>query len=519
MYPGKWAELTPDRVAVTMTGSGRSLTYRELNDNSLRTAHFLRDEMGLVPGDSIVVVSDNLPEVLELYWAGIRSGLYATFVNSHLTGEEADYIIENCGAKVLFFSANLHELAEHIQASTVERRFSFVGDLPGYERYETMRDAQSNDPIVGVPRGDSMLYSSGTTGRPKGIRRPLSGILVEDSATIELLLNTYKVFYGFGEDVTYLSPAPAYHAAPLAYMAMVQGFGGTVVMMERFDAEGVLQAIEKYNVTHSQMVPTMFVRLLKLDEDVRNKYDVSSLRTVIHAAAPCPVDVKRAMIDWWGPVLKEYYASTEAAGSTIIDSETWLKRPGSVGQAAPSCVVHICDDSGNELPPHGVGTVFFESLLATDRPFSYYNDEEKSKNAEHPRHSNWTTVGDLGYLDEEGFLFLTDRKSFMIISGGVNIYPQEIEDVFTLHPKIADIAVIGVKDDEMGERVVAFVQASPGTVGDDDLVSELTAYAREHLAGFKVPREFHFRDSLPRTPTGKMVKGKLKTEYELTHAG
>jgi long-chain acyl-CoA synthetase len=512
MYPGTWAQTAPDKLAMVMAGSGRSLTYQQLDDNSRRTAHFLRDTVGLVPGDSVVVLSDNVPETLELYWAGVRIGLYVTFANSHLAAPEADYIIENSGARVLFVSANLAELATKLTTPSVKHRLAFGGPVGGYESYEAVRDAASGEPLGDQPRGDTMLYSSGTTGRPKGIKRPLTGAQVDEQSAMSA---TLQLLYGMTADTIYLSPAPAYHAAPMAFMAAVQSLGGTVVMMEKFEPEGVLEAIQRFHITEMQMVPTHFVRLLKLPEGVRSSYDLSSLRMVIHAAAPCPPDVKRAMIDWLGPIIMEYYASTEAAGSTFIDSATWLEHPGSVGKPSTPGSLHICDAEGEELGPREVGTIYFASATGT-RPFSYHGDEQKSQNAQHPDNPGWTTVGDLGYLDEDGFLYLTDRSSFMIISGGVNIYPQEIENVFTLHPKVADIGVIGVPDPEMGERVVAFVEPAPGVEVTDDLAGELATFAREHLAGYKVPREFHFREALPRTPTGKMVKGKLRDEYAAT---
>ncbi len=512
MYPGTWAQKAPEKLAVVMSGSGRSLTYKQLDDNSRRTAHFLRDTVGLETGDSVVVLSDNVPEALELYWAGVRIGLYVTFVNSHLTAAEAEYIVENSGARVLFVSANLSDLAARLQTPGVEHRLAFGGELPGYGSYEEVRDSSSDAVIADQPRGDTMLYSSGTTGRPKGIKRPLTGESVEQPSNMSLVL---QLLYGMTEDTVYLSPAPAYHAAPMAFMTAVHVLGGTVVMMEKFDPEGVLEAIQRFGVTETQMVPTHFVRMLKLDESVRSSYDLSSLKMVIHAAAPCPPDVKRAMIDWLGPIIMEYYSSTEAAGSTFIDSATWLEHPGSVGRPSDPNALHICGPDGKELGPREIGTVYFASATES-RPFSYHGDEEKSRGAEHPEHANWTTVGDLGFVDEDGFLYLTDRSSFMIISGGVNIYPQEIENVFTLHPSVADIGVIGVADAEMGERVVAFVEPAPGVEGTPELAAELAAFAREHLSGFKVPREFHFRAALPRTPTGKMVKGKLRDEYAST---
>ncbi|MDQ4116318.1 MAG: AMP-binding protein, partial [Actinomycetota bacterium] len=316
--------------------------------------------------------------------------------------------------------------------------------------------------------------------------------------------------YGFDSGTVYLSPAPLYHAAPLRFTATVQAVGGTVVVMERFDPEAALAAIERFGVTHSQWVPTMFVRMLKLPDGTRERYDVSSLKVAIHAAAPCPVEVKQRMIDWWGPVLHEYYAATEGAGITFIDSEQWLTHPGSVGRGGVLGDVHICDDEGKELSPYEVGTIYFER---EERPFEYYNDPEKTKAAEHPDHSNWTTTGDLGYLDEDGYLYLTDRKAFMIISGGVNIYPQEVEDQLALHPKVLDVAVIGVPDAEMGEAVKAVVQPAAGVETGPELERELIGFVRERIAHYKAPRTVDFTDFLPRTPTGKLVKRELRDRY------
>jgi len=503
MYPGTWAARTPNKPALVMAGSGRTLTYAELEERSLRLAHVLQDA-GLVVGDVVALLSDNRPEAYEAYWAALRSGLYITAVNHNLSAEEVSYIVRDCGAKALLVSPAKSQLMTELAAGLdvdVPTVLTFDGD------YEDALAAASAEPLAEQPHGDDLLYSSGTTGRPKGIKPPLPQIAVDEPGYI--YPTVFGALYGFDEDTVYLSPAPVYHAAPLRFGGVIHTLGGTLVMMEKFDAEAALRAIERYRVTHTQMVPTMFVRMLKLPDDVRASYDVSSLRVVVHAAAPCPVDVKRRMIEWLGPIIHEYYASTESNGATFIDSQAWLKKPGSVGTALMG-VIRICGDDGGLLGPGEVGTVYFER---EQRTFSYHNDPDKTASTEHPEHPSWTTVGDLGYLDEEGYLFLTDRKAFMIISGGVNIYPQEIEDVFSLHPAVTDIAVIGVPDEEMGERVVAFVETSPSATPGDELAAELTAYARDHIAHFKVPREFHFRDELPRTPTGKMVKGRLREEY------
>ena len=499
MYPGTWARRTPDKPALVMAGSGRTLTYRELDERSLRLAHVLQ-EAGLRTGDVVALLSDNRPEAYEVYWAAMRSGLYVTAVNHHLSADEVSYIVRDCGAKALVVSPAKADPAAALDVE-VGTRLTFEGD---YE--EALRGA-STEPLAEQPHGDDLLYSSGTTGRPKGIKPPLPPIAVDEPGYI--YPTVFGALYGFDPETVYLSPAPVYHAAPLRFGGVIHALGGTLVMMEKFDAEGALQAISDHRVTHTQMVPTMFVRLLKLPDDLRTSYDVSSLRAVVHAAAPCPVEVKRRMIEWLGPVVHEYYASTEANGATFIDSETWLAHPGSVGTALMG-VLHICGEDGAELGPGEVGSVYFEREQLT---FRYHNDDERTASTQHPDHPTWTTVGDLGYVDEEGFLYLTDRKAFMIISGGVNIYPQDVEDLFSLHPKVVDIAVLGVPDDEMGERVVAFVQPAPGVETGEALAAELTAYARDRIAHFKVPREFHFRAELPRTPTGKMVKGRLREEY------
>ncbi len=505
MYPGTWAAITPDRPALVMAGSGRTLTYAELDDRSLRLARHLRAR-GLGRGDVVALVSDNTPEAYEVYWACLRSGLYITAVNHHLSAEEASYIVRDCGARALVVSATTAELVDALDVDVPER-LAFGGPVAAYDDYEAALAAAGDQPLADQPHGDDFLYSSGTTGRPKGVKVSLPRMQVDEPGYVYVRI--FGTLYGFDRDTVYLSPAPVYHAAPLRFGGVVHATGGTLVMMERFDAEAALRAIEQHRVTHTQMVPTMFVRLLKLPEEVRTAYDVSSLRCVIHAAAPCPVEVKRRMIDWLGPIVQEYYASTEANGATMIDSETWLAHPGSVGRALLG-VVHVCGPDGGELGAGEVGTIWFER---DEVPFAYHNDPARTASAQHPEHPTWTTVGDLGYVDDEDFLFLTDRKAFMIISGGVNIYPQEVEDLFSLHPAVADIAVIGVPDEEMGERVVAFVQPAPGAEPGAALAAELTAYARERIAHFKVPGEILFRDGLPRTPTGKMVKGRLREEY------
>lgn len=507
MFPGNHAAENPDRPAVIMAAGGTVLTYGELDERSARLAAALY-ELGLRRGDVVAMLSDNTAEAFVIYWAAIRSGLYLTAINHHLSAAEAGYIVTDSGARVLFASGHLADLAAGIIAEMPDsvRRYAFDGDVAGYSRYRELLDADA-PPLTDQPRGADMLYSSGTTGRPKGIKPPLLPIQVDEPG--EPLIALLEALFAVGPETVYLSPAPIYHAAPLKYCAGIQALGGTVVLMERFDAEAMLAAIERYRATMTQVVPTMFVRLLQLPDDVRARYDMSSLRLALHAAAPCPPEVKDAMIDWWGPILVEYYSATEAHGMTMMTSAEWTTKRGSVGKPVLG-VAHICDDDGRELPTGEVGTVYFERDTV---PFIYHNAPEKTRSAQHPRHENWTTVGDLGYVDDDGYLFLTDRKSFMIISGGVNIYPQEIENVLALHPAIHDVAVIGVPDPEMGEQVKAVVQLRAGTDGDAGLAEEIIGYVRDRLAHYKAPRSVDFVDALPRTPTGKLVKGKLRQRY------
>ncbi|WP_067669763.1 acyl-CoA synthetase [Nocardia miyunensis] len=507
MYPGAHAAHFPEKPAVIVAGGTGVVTYRELEEQSARLARYL-DAAGLRRGDHIALLTDNDPRTFEVYWAAMRTGLYFTAVNSHLFPAEIAYIVNDCGAKALVVSAHLADTAAKIVPDTpaVAIRLSYRGLVEGYDSYEDALAGSSPEPLASQPAGMDMLYSSGTTGRPKGIKPPLRDHEVDQPTDVT---QVFGPMYGFDTETVYLSPAPLYHAAPLRFCATVQALGGTVVMMEKFDAREALAAIERHRVTHSQWVPTMFVRMLKLDDDVRSAYDVSSLRVAIHAAAPCPVEVKQAMIDWWGPVLYEYYAATESIGVTMIDSEQWLRRPGSVGKPALG-VVHICGEDGRDLAVGEVGTIYFER---DEMPFAYHNDPGKTAEATHPQHPAWSTTGDVGYVDDEGFLFLTDRKAFMIISGGVNIYPQEIEDALALHPKVFDSAVIGIPDAEMGESVQAVVQPAPSVTASPELAEELRTFLRDRIAHYKVPRGVDFVDELPRTPTGKLVKRKLRDRY------
>ena len=510
-YPGTYAATHPDRPAIIMAGSGESLTYRELDERSNQLVHLLRSQ-GLRRGDHVALFMENQIRFMEIIWACFRSGLYITAINSFLTAEEVAYTIDDCDARVVISSRSRAEHAAGINPATTPKvelwlmTDGVANDAggPAWQSYEDAVIDQPRVPIEDESPGMYMLYSSGTTGRPKGIKRPLP-----DHAVHELNDRTVALIegpYAYGEDMIYLSPAPMYHAAPLAFSNAVQRVGGTLVIMEKFDAESCLAAIEKFDVTHSQFVPTMFVRMLKLDPADRLAHDLSTMRVAIHAAAPCPIAVKKQMIEWWGPIVLEYYAGTEGNGSTFISSEEWLERPGSVGKARVG-TIHICDAEGTDLPAGEVGGVYFSG----GGTYEYHKSPEKTADAALP--GGRTTLGDIGYLDSDGYLYLTDRKAHMIISGGVNIYPQEIEDALITHPAVADVAVFGVPHPEMGEEVKAVVQPAADAVADDALATQLIAFTRDHIAHYKCPRSIDFEAELPRLPTGKLYKRLLRDRY------
>ena len=508
MYPGAYVASNPDKPAVVMAGDdGEILTYARLEERSVRLANAFT-EAGLHPGDVVALLGENSPRVFEVYWAALRSGLYLTAVNWHLAAPEVEYILRDCGASAIVASSTLRHLVDAAAGEFPALRTRIaIGGGAGYLDYEQVLAGSSAEPAADQPRGGDMLYSSGTTGRPKGIKPLLPERQVQEPG--DPYVGVFGPLYGFDENTVYLSPAPLYHAAPLRFGMITTSLGGTVVVMPSFDAEAAVREIARHRVTHSQWVPTHFVRMLRLPVAVRGGYDLSSHRVAIHAAAPCPVDVKRQMIEWWGPILEEYYASTEGAGGTFISSADWLQHPGSVGRPMIG-IPRICDDAGNELPTGETGLIYFER---DDLPFEYHNDPEKTRKAQHPKHETWTTMGDVGRMDEQGYLYLSDRKAFTIISGGVNIYPQEIEDALLQHPAVLDVAVIGVPDPEFGESVLAVVQLVAGASASDETRASLIAFARDRLAGFKVPRQIEFTDDLPRTPTGKLVKGKLRDIY------
>jgi acyl-CoA synthetase (AMP-forming)/AMP-acid ligase II len=501
MHPYIHAAANPDKPAVIMAETGQSISFGQLEAASNRVAQLIRSR-GLGRGDVVAFMVANEAEYYTLLWGAQRTGVHFVCMSTRLTADEANYILENSGAKLFVLSAKLAHQAAAIETSA--ECFSLGGAIPGYASWEEAVAAMTTERIVDESGGSGMLYSSGTTGRPKGIKR--ASVESEDIAAPTALAMLAQALYRIGPDSIYLSPAPLYHAAPLGWSMAVHKLGGTVVLMEKFDAEGALGAIERYKVTCGQFVPTHFIRMLKLPEDIRHKYDLSTLNCAIHAAAPCPVAVKEAMIEWFGPVIEEYYAGTEGNGMTFINSTDWLAHKGSVGQAKLG-IVHIVDEDGNDLPPRQEGTIYFEG--ATN--FEYHNDPEKTAAGRNEK--GWSTLGDVGWLDEEGYLYLTDRKSFMIISGGVNIYPQEIENHLIAHPKVQDVAVIGGPHDEMGEEVIAVVQPVDMAEAGDALRDELTAFAREKLSGVKIPRRIDFREELPRHDTGKLYKRLLRDEY------
>ncbi len=502
MHPFRHAIATPNKAAVIVAETGAVTSYAELDAASNRVAQLLRAN-GLKAGDRIALLIENVPDFYALIWGAQRAGMLFICISTKLTTSEIDYILRDSGAAIVVASASLSDVAAPLSASVA--RYSLGGDITGFASWDdAVRDMPAT-PIADETAGTGMLYSSGTTGRPKGIKpAPLPDPAIDHVTPLAMIAHG---FFGLGPDSIYLSTAPLYHAAPLGWTMAVHKLGGTVVLMRKFDAEATLANIERYRCNAGQFVPTHFVRMLKLPDDVRTRYDVSSIKVAIHAAAPCPVPVKQAMIDWWGPVLEEYYAGTEANGFTAIKSAQWLTHKGSVGCAVGEATLHICDEEGNDLPPRSEGMVFFEG----PRSFEYHNDPGKT--AESRNRHGWTTLGDIGWVDEEGYLYLTDRKSFMIISGGVNIYPQEIENLLITHPKVTDVAVIGAPHDEMGEQVVAIVQPSDMADAGDALAAELTAFCRTSLSGVKTPRRIDFMAELPRHDTGKLYKRLLRDAY------
>jgi long-chain acyl-CoA synthetase len=512
MYARDHARSHPDQPAIIMATSGEVVTFAEYEAAANRTAHLLRDSR-LGYKDHVAFFMENTPRMLEVEGGAERTGLYFTCINSYLAPEEVAYIVNDSEAQVVITSAAMRQVAVQLPAQCpAVRRWLMVdagGNAPApFEPLEDVLGGYPATPVADEQLGTPMLYSSGTTGRPKGILRPLPPSHPgENLAVFEGL----KVLWRYREGMTYLSPAPLYHSAPQASVALALRTGATTVIMERFDAAQFLDLVGRYRVTHSQMVPTMFSRLLKLPEDVKAAADVSSLETIVHAAAPCPVPVKRQMIEWWGPILVEYYAATEGNGFTYVTSEEWLAHPGTVGKAVVAQLL-ILDEDGNPCPTGTAGTVWFKGSTN----FEYFNDPTKTAESRNAA-GDTSTVGDVGYVDDEGYLYLTDRKTYMIISGGVNIYPQETENLLITHPKVMDAAVIGVPDEDLGEVVKAVVQPADGIAPGPELERELIAFCKEHLARFKCPRSVDFAEELPRLPTGKLYKRLLRDRYWAEH--
>ncbi|HAP78062.1 MAG TPA: acyl-CoA synthetase [Acidimicrobiaceae bacterium] len=510
MYPGAFLDTHPDKPAIIMGGSGFTQTFAQLDAAANRLSHLLR-AAGVHPGDHVAVCMENHDRYMEIVWGCHYAGAIYTCASSRLTSGELSYIINDCQAKVFITSHYKADQATEIvpDIPNVGLKLMLDGTVEGYDPYEAAVAEQPATPLHGERiAGFDMLYSSGTTGLPKGVARPFTAQPLEGTANgVSPLV---QLLFGATGDSIYLSPAPFYHAAPLRFCMAMHQIGATVVAMEHFDPEQYLQLVEQYRTTHSQVVPTMFIRMLKLPTEARTKYDVSSLQCVIHAAAPCPVEAKKQMIEWFGPIIHEYYAGTEGNGFVYCNSDMWLAHPGTVGTPI-NCVVHICGEDGEELPRGEAGTIYFEG----GAQFEYHNDPEKTKGSRHPSQP-WSTLGDVGYLTEDNFVFLTDRKAYMIISGGVNIYPQESENVLVGHPKVIDVAVFGVPNPDFGEEVKAVVQPVAMPASDEEaaaLSRELIAFCREHLADVKCPRSIDFREELPRHPTGKLYKRLLKDEY------
>ncbi len=506
MYPGVHAATSPDRVALIMAGSGETLTYAQLDAEANRVSRVFR-EAGLVPGDHVAWCLENHRNFLPLVWGAYYAGLVYTPISSRLTADEIAYIVGDSGA-VAFVTSGYKAAGLAGRMPGVGLRLMMDDTVDGYDSYEQAVAAASPEPLAGRVSGNSMLYTSGTTGRPKGVLTAYEPVPLEDAQSAVAIVCV--LLLRMSHKSVYLSPAPLYHGAPLRFTTAAQIIGATTVVMERFDAAEFLAAVERYSVTHTQVVPTMFVRMLKLPGEQRHAHDLSTLTLAVHAAAPCPVEAKRQMIDWWGPIIGEYYAGTDGIGFTYCDSEQWLAHPGTVGRPI-GCEVHIVDDAtGTELPVGDEGVVYFSRGAAgDDRP-----REEKTGGSTPP--DGWSSLGDIGRIDDDGFLYLTDRKAYMIISGGVNVYPQEAENLLTMHPAVMDAAVFGVPDDDLGEVVKAVVQPMEMPVdaaAEAALERDLIDHCRAGMASVKCPRTVDFRETLPRDQNGKLYKRLLRDEY------
>ena len=493
-----------DRLAFRMCETDEAVTFGQLDVRANQVAQVLRG-CGVARGSHVALLMKNHRRFLEACFGADRAGAYYTTISTRLMADEIAYIVRDCAARILVVSADLGDLVQQLRPLLPDglRCFAVGAPAPGFESWEAAVDAALDSPIVDPAQGLDMLYSSGTTGRPKGVKWPMPQA---PAGVRTMLVNLLAPLFGYGRDCRYLSPAPLYHAAPLRHCMTVIKLGGTVFVMETFDAERSLQWIERHRITHSQWVPTMFVRMLKLPDALRRCHDLSSMQVAVHAAAPCPIEVKQRMLDWWGPIVFEYYAGTENNGFCTITPQEWLQHKGSVGRASQG-VLHICDEEGSELPAGETGLVYF-----SDSPeFEYHNDPDRTAQSRNAK--GWSTLGDVGRLDEGGYLYLVDRSAFMIISGGVNIYPQEAESVLINHPKVADVAVIGVPSEDLGEEAKAVVQLLDPTEAGPAMEAELLAYCRHRMATFKCPRSIDFDAALPRHLTGKLYKQSVRRRY------
>jgi len=507
MHPRLHAASRPGAPAIILSTTGETISYGMLEESANRLAHCFR-ALELGHGDAVAIVCDNRPEYFYAYWAAQRAGLVLVPISTWLKSSEIAYIVRDSGSRLLLVAAALEETLRELEASRDQApdlaHLLSIGPVEGFVDVMDRAAACPASPIADERIGGCMSYSSGTTGLPKGVRHQLA----EGSPVQATPGSRLAAFYGIGQDSVYLYPAPLYHAAPLGMSTGVHSLGGAVVLMPKFEPEKLLAAVERWRVTVFQAVPTMFIRLLRLPEEVRARYDLSSLKCVIHAAAPCPVPVKYAMIEWLGPIIEEYYSGSEGVGIVTINSEQWLKKPGSVGRTMMG-EIHICDEEGVELPPGQDGIIYFGGGLS----FTYHNDAAKTASARNPLRPDWSTLGDIGRIDEDGYLFLSDRKDFMIISGGVNIYPQEVENIMIMHPEVVEVAVFGVPNPDFGEEVKAVIQPRDWSQATPAFAQQLIAWCREQISDIKCPRSIDFEKMLVRTDTGKLLKKELRARY------
>jgi long-chain acyl-CoA synthetase len=508
VHPRLHAQSYPHKPALILSSSGNSITYSQLEAHANRGAHAMR-YLGLNNGDAVAISCDNRLEFFDIYWAAQRAGLILVLLSARLKTDEITHIVNDSGAKALLISDTMSNTARDVLARRAAmpglEKIITIGPVDDLPDWNALSAAQLKTPISDEEIGGRMVYSSGTTGRPKGLKfaqTPGNPVQINPAAAL------FSANYGFNSDTVYLSPAPLYHSAPMGMTSAMQSIGATAVVMNKFEPEEFLKAIERYKITDVMVVPTMFIRLLALPVEVRNRYDLTSLKRVIHAAAPCPMPAKQAMIKWLGPIIEEFYAGSEGIGFVKINSAEWLAHVGSVGRAVIG-TIHICDDDGNELPIGATGTIYFSGT----KPVTYHNDPVKTASARNPLHPDWSTMGDVGHVDNEGYLYLSDRKDFMIISGGVNIYPQEVENLLISHPDVADAAVFGVPNSVFGEEVKAIIQLKNWASASDRLATELIDWCKERLADVKCPRSVEFERELPRADTGKLYKNELKARY------